>query len=494
MFSVVAMPRVAAIGSGATGPGTPGLMSEKGTMLNRAPTGVRFGQEARGLKRLALALALGSLLTMPMSASANPGDLLVANSKSHQILRVNPATGATTPVAQGSPFSTGSDGGPSYVVSVAADTVFATDENNGGVFRVNPLPGTITPLANLGAGAYGLDLEPRGTLAIAQYNTNAIDRVNPTTGAVQPIVSLSNSPFGVVATPRDELYATSNSDATLVLATIGGPHVVASGPPLASPWGIARAPDGMLYIGDDSGSGKLLRFHPPSGPMSTVVPGGLGEPFGVAVGLDGAVYVTSFNQDAIRRVDPKTGNVTDVPATGLDGPLGIDVEPPVCLGKPATIAGTTGNDNLQGGGFDDVIAALGGDNTVQDFNGKDLICSDDGADNISAGPAPDIVSAGGGDDTVSMGGNGRNHILPGPRRDKADGGAGDDKLRGKKGNDTLKGDNGNDTLKGDNGRDILKGGNGNDTLWGGKGTDVLKGGKGKDKCVGGPGKDKLVSC
>src|SRR5262245_3535741 len=153
------------------------------------------------LRRLALALVAGFLFTVPVPASADPGDLLVANYNSHQVLRVNPATGATTPVAQGSPFSPDPDGGPSYVISVAADTVFASDENNGGIFRVNPLSGSITPFANLGAGAYGLDREPSGTLAIAQYNTNAIDRVDPATGAVQPIATLSNFPYDVAATP-----------------------------------------------------------------------------------------------------------------------------------------------------------------------------------------------------------------------------------------------------------------------------------------------------
>jgi hypothetical protein len=49
-----------------------------------------------GLRRLAVAVALGLLLTVPVSASADPGDLLVANYIANQVLRVNPATGATT--------------------------------------------------------------------------------------------------------------------------------------------------------------------------------------------------------------------------------------------------------------------------------------------------------------------------------------------------------------------------------------------------------------
>jgi streptogramin lyase len=72
--------------------------------------------------------------------------------------------------------------------------VFATDENNGGVFRVNPLTGSVTSPVNLTPGAYGLDREPGGTLAIAQYSTNAIDRVDPATGGVQPDRHLEQLP------------------------------------------------------------------------------------------------------------------------------------------------------------------------------------------------------------------------------------------------------------------------------------------------------------
>src|SRR6185369_12169909 len=110
--------------------------------------------------------------------------------------------GATTPVAQGSPPFGTAGGGPSYLISVAPDTFYATDENNGGVFRVNPLTGSIAPLANPGIGAYGLDREPAGTLAVADYTTNNINRIDPTTGSVQPIATLaSGTPYDVAATP-----------------------------------------------------------------------------------------------------------------------------------------------------------------------------------------------------------------------------------------------------------------------------------------------------
>jgi DNA-binding beta-propeller fold protein YncE len=116
---------------------------------------------------------------------------------------------------------------------------------------------------------------------------------------------LSNFPYDVAATPSGDLFVTNAGDGTLVRVTAsGGQGVVASGLPLGGPWGIARAADGNIYIGDTSATGKLLRFDPASGVLTTVVPGGWGDPYGVAAGLDGMVYVTSFNPDAIHRGRP----------------------------------------------------------------------------------------------------------------------------------------------------------------------------------------------
>jgi Ca2+-binding RTX toxin-like protein len=83
-------------------------------------------------------------------------------------------------------------------------------------------------------------------------------------------------------------------------------------------------------------------------------------------------------------------------------------------------AGTGGDDQLFGGGRDDVIRGLAGNDTLV---------------------------GGGGDDTL-------------------DGGTGNDTLYGETGNDTLAGGTGNDTLFGNAGNDTLDGGAGNDTLYG----------------------------
>jgi hypothetical protein len=89
-----------------------------------------------------------------------------------------------------------------------------------------------------------------------------------------------------------------------------------------------------------------------------------------------------------------------------------------CKGKPSTILGTTGADQIVGTAGPDVIAALSGNDKISGLGSKDLIC----------------------------------------------GGAGKDRLKGGPGKDTLLGQGGNDILKGGGANDLCKGGKGKDAL------------------------------
>jgi Ca2+-binding RTX toxin-like protein len=73
---------------------------------------------------------------------------------------------------------------------------------------------------------------------------------------------------------------------------------------------------------------------------------------------------------------------------------------PTCLGKPATIVGTSGNDNLVGTSGPDVIAGLGGNDNIVGLGGDDLICGGEGNDRIDAGAGNDQVDGGAGTDTA----------------------------------------------------------------------------------------------
>jgi len=154
-----------------------------------------------------------------------------------------------------------------------------------------------------------------------------------------------------------------------------------------------------------------------------------------------------------------------------------------CMGLPATITGSAGNDFLIGTPGDDVIAGEGGDDSISGMGGNDTICG---------GPGIDIISGGAGNDRID-GGSGQEGLEGGTGNDELDGGkqvgaqsadfvdyqqaAGPvqidlttDQATGGDGSDTIKrvesayGSRFDDTLIGDARANILGGEGGNDTL------------------------------
>ena len=164
---------------------------------------------------------------------------------------------------------------------------------------------------------------------------------------------------------------------------------------------------------------------------------------------------------------------------------------PLCFGKPATIVGTAGADDLVGqSGVADVIYGAGGNDRIVggDFYSEDrvpgraadLLCGGPGADSVQGGPGNDKVNGGDGNDVVN-GGLGA---------DLVQGNAGDDQVVDESfadmdaGNDTLRGDGGNDRITVAWGIDKAYGDAGNDTiidlecstsyLYGGTGADTFE--------------------
>ena len=76
---------------------------------------------------------------------------------------------------------------------------------------------------------------------------------------------------------------------------------------------------------------------------------------------------------------------------------------PLCLGKRATIVGTSDRDILSGTGRADVIAALGGADEVDGFGGNDLICGGPGDDVLNGAERVDRLDGGPGFDTCRTG-------------------------------------------------------------------------------------------
>ena len=159
---------------------------------------------------------------------------------------------------------------------------------------------------------------------------------------------------------------------------------------------------------------------------------------------------------------------------------------------PVTTFMTAGDDILNGGNGNDVIAGLAGDDIINGGNGNDTLNGNSGRDTLNGGAGTDILNGGRGADTLN-GGNGWDTLNGNRGADTLNGGNGNDTLGGGSGADTLNGGNGNDTLNGGNGRDTLNGGTGNNTLNGGNGADRLNGGTGNDTLNGGNGWDTIFA-
>lgn len=135
--------------------------------------------------------------------------------------------------------------------------------------------------------------------------------------------------FGVAVSAKGVIYATDGVKG-IVWEIVPGANVRPLAEHLATPSGIAIAPDGTLVVADP-GSHTIQRIDPATG-TATLVAGKPNEsgfadgatatarfnaPVGVAVSADGTIFVADTYNDCIRAID-KDGSVRTV--AGGDGP------------------------------------------------------------------------------------------------------------------------------------------------------------------------------
>ncbi len=218
---------------------------------------------------------------------------------------------------------------PSQVTAAPDGSFYIADIGNERVRRVSSL-GIITTVA--GTGAHGFDGDG-GPAVDAQLSSPADVAVGPD-GSLYIADALNNrirrvGPEGIITTFAGTGDGGWSGD--------GAPATAAQ---IDVPEGVAVGPDGSVYIAE----GARVRRVGPDGIITTVAgdsvqgssgDGGLAtaaelsEPTDVAVGSDGAVYITDLSADRVRRVGPD-GIITTVAGTGEVGFSGD--------GGPATTA------------------------------------------------------------------------------------------------------------------------------------------------------------
>ena len=124
-----------------------------------------------------------------------------------------------------------------------------------------------------------------------------------------------------------------------------------------------------------------------------------------------AAAVTTTASVSASEYDPNTADNSATATTAIaPGNLGT------CNGKPVTLKGNSGNNNLTGTAGNDVISGLGGADTINSLEGDDTICGGNGADKLYGGSGNDTLLGGGGNDTLDGGDgtdtcNGENGLL-----------------------------------------------------------------------------------
>jgi Ca2+-binding RTX toxin-like protein len=124
----------------------------------------------------------------------------------------------------------------------------------------------------------------------------------------------------------------------------------------------------------------------------------------------------------------------------------------MCLGRTATIVGTSGNDVIYGTNGSDVIVGGRGVDQVHGLGGDDFICGEGGRDILTGGSGDDQLLGGGAGDGI-FGGSGDDFLSGGDQADQLHGGSGDDDMQGdtllSSPNDTCDGGDGIDTARSD---------------------------------------------
>lgn len=325
--------------------------------------------------RVGIIETVASLNMVCRAAAVGPdGSIYVGDGASHRIVKVLPDEAITTLAGNGERGYSG-DGGPATEaslnhpqgVAVGEDgSVYIADTHNHRVRRVDPA-GIITTVAGNGKKGYSGDggpatearldwparvaVGPDGSLYIAGSHDRRIRQVDPAgvittvagngergySGDGGPAIEAKFDDCGAMAVGADgSLYIADDWKAVVrkvdpagIITTVAGSGTGgysgddgrATQAELCGPTGLAKAPDGSLYIGDTQN--QRVRKVDPAGIITTVAgngwPGGLAlgrfsgdgglatqaslsRPMAVALGPDGSLYIADSENHRIRKV------------------------------------------------------------------------------------------------------------------------------------------------------------------------------------------------
>lgn len=219
----------------------------------------------------------------------------------------------------------------------ADGNLLVSDRQNNSLRRISPA-GDVTTLAALPGDPEGVTFN-QGRIYVVVNSLDTVYEVDPVTGTATDLnlSGLLNQPRGIVGDAAGNLYVSqqgsqhimkidANTRAVSVFAGTGGIGTNDGQGTAASfynPAAMAIDADGNIYVADQNG--PTIRKITPGGAVTTVggragqgagvdgpsATSSLYEPVGVAIGIDGRLYVTENFGHMVRRIDPD-GTITTI--------------------------------------------------------------------------------------------------------------------------------------------------------------------------------------
>jgi DNA-binding beta-propeller fold protein YncE len=278
------------------------------------------------------------------------GNLFLSDTFNHRVRRIDAATGVITTVAGNGRKGFSGDGGPAIkaeldepygIVLDERDVLYIADRLNRRIRRVDPRTGVITTLVGDGSKKTGGDGGPAERATLVEPNGVALDH-----GGKHLYIA-------DVAGHRVRVVDLASGVITTFAGTGQGRHAGDGGPASAASIHGARAvdvgPDGTVYILEREGNTlravdpktNVIRVFAGTGTKGYSGDGGpalsatFNGPKELCVDSDGNVLIVDTENHAIRRIDARTGVISTIAG---DGRKAVQNDATTRLARPHGVA------------------------------------------------------------------------------------------------------------------------------------------------------------